>query len=176
MNKFQKELEKDALEYVAEAKRVAECDAILRDSQRDIVKLTQQTHRTLLEQQEVEQTLQGIECFQGELDRTLESMEQIVENLFRTNSQLPPVDADVEREKAYSTATAVEQRLQALTRSLDTTLEEMEAAQERVLTGNAGKIVHILNAHEKTLAEVQAAGRQMELDIGHVNKMLATQR
>jgi nuclear pore complex protein Nup62 len=173
INKFQQELERDAMLFLEEARRVAEYDAILRDSQRDIAKLTQQTHRTLIEQSELEQTLIGIAAFQDELQTTLETVEGHVDELFAAQSTLAPVDADMEREQAYSTASLVEQRLQALSSALHNTLAEIEETQERVLTGDVGKIVKILNQHETSLAEIQAAGRRMEQDIGQVSKLLS---
>jgi hypothetical protein len=57
LHKFQKELEKDAVAYLDQAKRVVcEYNAILRDSQPDLSHLTSQTQRLLLEQEQAEQT------------------------------------------------------------------------------------------------------------------------
>jgi nuclear pore complex protein Nup62 len=172
INKFQKELEQDAVAFLEEARRVAEYDAILRDSQRDIVKLTQLAHHTLIGQQELEQMLNGIDAFQRELETTLYTVEQHVEDLFQAQSHQLPADADMEREKAYATAGAVEQRLQELSESLQSVLGEMDATQQRVLTGDTGKIVQILGQHEKSLADLETAARRMELDVGHVSKLL----
>ncbi|GAX11591.1 nuclear pore complex protein Nup62 [Fistulifera solaris] len=172
INKFQKELEQDAIAFLEEARRVAEYDAILRDSQRNIVKLTQLAHHTLIGQQELEQMLNGIDAFQRELETTLNTVEQHVEDLFQAQSHHLPADADMEREKAYATASAVEQRLQELSESLQTVLGEMDATQQRVLTGDTGKIVQILSQHEKSLADLETAARRMELDVGHVSKLL----
>ena len=176
LNKFQKELEKDAVEFLDEAKRIAEYDAILRDAQRDISNLTQQTHRIVIQEEEVEKTLGIILGFQDELDQTLADVENMVDELFNTSSQGLPVDADVEREKAYATAQSVEERLQTLTAELDATMKEMDGLQENMLDGDAGKIVQIFSQHEMKLAEVQAAGRQLDQDLAHVQKMLGQMR
>lgn len=172
LNKFQKELEKDAVVYLEEARRVAEYDAILRDANRDIALLTQKTHRCLLQQKDVEQTLSGIGAFQEELDRTLETVEQNVDELFRNQSHFTPVDADIEREKAYTTASDIESRLGELTQSLKTTLQVMDDIQDRVLTGDFGKVVKILNQHQNSIVELEDAGRRVEQEIIQINQLM----
>ena len=174
MNKFQKELEKDALLYNEEARRVAEYDAILRDSQRDIATLTEQTHRAMLQQQEVEQTLQGIGTLQDELDRTVEGLQSHLDELFDATKNLAPVEADRQREQAYSTARAVDRRLQSLHDSLHLTMEELNAAQERSLPkeGDLRSIFKILNQHQDLLSDLDASSRQMEKDIEQASRLL----
>lgn len=166
-------MEKDAVIYLEEARRVAEYDAILRDSQRDLNRLTEQVRRCLIEEKEVEQTLSGIVAFQSELDRTLETVERNVDELFGVQSHLMPADADMERETAYKMAHDVDLRLQEIQSSLTTTLGQMDAAQERALRGDVAKIVQILNQHQTRLAELEEAGRRMEHDVAHVNRVLA---
>jgi nuclear pore complex protein Nup62 len=173
MNKFQRELEQDAVAYVEQAKRVAEYDAVLRDSQRDISKLISQTHRVMLQQEEVERTLTGIGAFQTELDSTLDGLENDVDALFGAAEHLSPVDADVERESAYTNAILVEQRLQMLTAQLQDTLGKMAEKQESMLSGDVGKVVQILNQHQNSLTELEVASRQMENDISHVGRILS---
>lgn len=173
LNMFQQEMEKDAVVYLEEARRVAEYDAILRDSQRDLNLLTENVRRCLIEQKEVEQTLTGIGAFQSELDRTLESVERNVDELFGAQSHLMPADADMERESTYKMAHDVDLRLLELQSSLQTTLQQMDAAQERALTGDVAKIVQILNQHQNSLAVMEDAGRRMEHDIAQVNRVLA---
>lgn len=144
----------------------------MRDSQRDIAKLTQLAHHTLIGQQELEQMLNGVDAFQRELESTLNTVEQHVEDLFQAQSHQSPVNADLERERAYATASSVEQQLQELSESLQSVLGEIDATQQRVLTGDTGKIVQILNQHETSLADLETAARRMELDVGHVSKLL----
>ena len=172
LNKFQQELEKDSVVYLEEARRVAEYDAILRDSQNDITSLTEQMQRCMVQQKEVEQTLAGIGNFQSELDRNLDAVEHNVDELFAAQSHLVPGDADCEREAAYQTANSVEQRLKTLEESLQSTLQQMDAAQERALTGDVAKIVQILNQHQNSLAALEEAGRRMEHDIELVHRVL----
>jgi nuclear pore complex protein Nup62 len=166
LNKFQQNLEADALAYVEEAKRVAEYEAILRDSQRDIASLTTQSQRCLYQQQQVESALVGIGATQEQLDHDLYELEQHVDELFTARPHLAPVDADVEREQAYTTAMAVEQRLQAVSARLQETAHDMDAAQERALgNSNVGAVVRILNQHLQKLAELEIATARMDHDI-----------
>lgn len=172
LNKFQKELEEDAVTYLEESRRVAEYDAILRDTQTDIVSITEQMQRCLLQQKEVEQTLTGIHNFQEELDRNLANVEKNVDQVFAAQSHLLPVDADVERENAYQTAFKIEARLSSLQDILQGTLQKMDAAQERALSGDVAKIVKILNQHQNSLASLEDVANRMEHDMAQVHRVL----
>jgi len=176
INKFQQELEKDAVTYLEEARRVAEYDAILRDSQTDISKLAEQLQRSMVQQKEIEQTVTGIGNFQQELDNNLETVEQNVDALFAAQSHLVPIDADMEREAAYKTAATIQQRLQGLEDSLQATMAQMDAAVGGGLTGDVAKIVQILNEHQNSLAALEDMGRRMEHDLAQVNRVLGHQR
>jgi len=172
LNKFQQELEKDAVIYLEEARRVAEYDAILRDSQTDISKLAEQLQRSMVQQKEIEQTVTGIGNFQQELDNNLEAVEQNVDAVFAAQSHLVPIDADMEREAAYKTAATIQQRLQGLEDSLQATMAQMDAAVGGGLTGDVAKIVQILNEHQNSLAALEDMGRRMEHDLAQVNRVL----
>lgn len=174
INKFQKELERDALLYNEEARRVAEYDAILRDSHRDIATLTEQTHRAMLQQQEVEKTILGIAALQDELDRTVESLEGHLDALFAATKNMPPVEADRQREHTYSTAKAVDMRLQAINDSLEAVMGELNAAQERSLPkeGDLAAIFKMLNQHQDMLSELKTSSQRMEKDIENATRML----
>jgi nuclear pore complex protein Nup62 len=176
LNKFQKELEQDALGYLDQAKRVCEYDAVLRDSQRDLAHLTSQTQRLLLEQEQVEQTLLGIGAFQDQLETTLSQVEQQVDELFTSQSHLAPHDADVERERAYQTANHIDYRLEELTESLRTTFGHLTNANQKAFNGEVGQIVTILNQHQDGLGQLESAARTLELDVTHVGRLLATSR
>ena len=174
INKFQKELEKDAKIYNEEARRVMDYDAILRDSQRDIAGLTEQVHRAMLQQQEVEKTLEGVGALQEELDRTVDGLESHLSELFAATKNLPPAEADRQREQAYSTAKAVDVRLQSLTDSLQATMSELNTAQEQVLPndGDLGMIFKILNEHQDMLSNLKVSSRKMEKDIDTATRLL----
>jgi nuclear pore complex protein Nup62 len=176
LNKFQQELERDAVEYIEEARRIAEYDAILRDSQTNLDQLTEHTRRCILQQQEIEQTLSGVSAMQQELDKTLGTIETNVDELFVAQSHLVPQDADYQREEAYQTASEISKRLHAITDTLAQAQMQMDETQERTLTGDVAKIVKILQQHQTSLADLEDAGRRMEYDISQINRVLAFQK
>jgi len=174
MNLFQKELEQDAIKYLEQARRVAHDDAVLRDAQRDISELSMQAHRTLLEQEQLQKSLKTISQTQVGLENSLEKVENIIDELFAKKSNLPPMDADVEREKAYGLADSIGQQLMALEEAIAAKTREVHESQAKALPGTTGKILQIINQHERTLMELQGKGRQLETDVGQISKMLDT--
>jgi nuclear pore complex protein Nup62 len=190
LNKFQKQLEEDALAFADEAKRVCEYDAILRDNHRDLAKLTTEAQRMMIEQQQIEQGLDGIGAFQNQLEVTLSEVEEQVDSIFRAQGHLNPLDADKEREKAYEMAKGVEYRLDNVTESLRETFATLNQANARAFgqpssgdvsgdhstVATVGDVVHILNRHQDGLAELEAAAQKLELDCSEVHAVLATTR
>ena len=189
LNTFQKELESDAVQYLDEARRVTEADSILRDSQRDLLKLTSHTQRCMLQQSQIEETVAGIGAFQDELESTLGRLEVHLDELFAKQAHTAPADADVERERTYKAAMATEQKLQTLQEKLDEACDNLDAAQERVFTTTAtdgggglgvtassrdvSSMIQILQQHQRSLADLEAAGVKMEKDIGQIQRALA---
>lgn len=175
INLFQKELEQDALAYREEASRIAEYDAILRDSQRDISRLTQQAQLAMMEQDRTESSLTQISTFQNALEETLQTVESDVDAVFRTLSSAPPIDADVQRERLHATVAEVEGRLAALELEATAALDQVTAHQKAGLQGtSAQQIVAILNDHHNALSEIDVMGRNLQLDIGQVKQKLKT--
>jgi Nsp1-like C-terminal region len=144
LNTFQQRLELDAGIFLQEARRVAEYDAILRDAQRDLIQLTASVQSSMLQQETIETTLQGIDAFQHELDDTLVSMEDAMDAIFAAvpthgsvtsgsntdepwrEAQLVPTEADVQREKTFRLVQATDQNLQAVQANLQSMLAEMQ--------------------------------------------------
>jgi nuclear pore complex protein Nup62 len=173
LNQFQHALEQDAVVYLEEARRVAEYDAILRDSQHDLNLLTEQVRRSLLEQQQVEQTLTGVGALQLELDRTLETVEGHLDELLSAQSHLVAADADWERERAYQMALDVEARLQELQQSLASAQQQMEVAEERALPAEVASMVRVLHQHQSSLAHLEDVARRMDADLGPIRRVFA---
>lgn len=175
LNLFQKQLETDSLAYLEESRRVAESDAIIRDAQRDISNLTEQTHLGAHQQQKVEQTLQGIGDLETELDRTLQQLETQVDEIFAVAASLAPTDADRHREHAYATARALDTRLASLTDTLQQSLHQMSETQERVFQQDAtiGPIVKVLHQHQTAILDLESAGQKLEHDVTHVCRLLS---
>ncbi len=190
LNKFQRQLEEDALAFAEEAKRVCEYDAILRDNHRDLAKLTTEAQRMMIEQEQIEQGLDGIGAFQNQLDATLTEVEEQVDAIFRSQGHLNPIDADKERERAYEMAKGIEYRLDNVTESLRETFETLNQANARAFgppssgdisgdhatVATVGDVVHILNRHQDGLAELESAAQKLELDCSEVHAMLQTTR
>lgn len=173
INKFQAELEKDALQYMKESKRVAQYDAVLRDSQRLLSDLSQQTSTMMVHQTELERKLSGIGAFQKELEGNLEKLENHVSDLFDAQAHLQPVDSDLQRENAYSTALECEQKLQGLLGSLEGIGTRIASAQESAYSGEVGDVCRILNMHQMQLFQLERASRAMEHDIDQLSTSLA---
>jgi chromosome segregation ATPase len=130
----------------------------------------------MLEQEQMEQTLQGIGAFQDELERTLSQVEDQVDQLFAHQSHLAPADADLERERAYDTAKAIDIRLDDVMASLQATCEHLSAANQRAFSGETGQVLQILNSHQDSLAELEGAAQKLELDCKGVTEMLTSSR
>lgn len=190
LNKFQRQLEEDALAFAEEAKRVCEYDAILRDNHRDLAKLTTEAQRMMIEQEQIEQGLDGIGAFQNKLDSTLAEVEEQVDAIFRSQGHLNPVDADKERERAYEMAKGIDYRLDNVTESLRETFETLNQANtqafgppssgdtsgDHTAVATVGDVIHIMNCHQDSLTELEAAAQKLELDCSGVHSMLQMTR
>lgn len=167
---------------MADAHRVAQYDALLRDSQRNVSNLTNQVQKLLVRQAELDRTFNGIGSYQSELSSTLEGIERHVDELFASQSHLVPEDADVEREKAYANAIDIDGRLAGMNDGLRSILGSLEAAQERAFAtgaggdgadGEVGQILATMNANHDILAHLEAAARRIEGDVGAVGMALS---
>jgi len=168
LNRFQGELERDTVEYLKESRRVAQYDAILRDSQRSLSALTQKTSTLLLQQTELEGMLTGIGTFHSEFENNLDQLEGQVDQLFGAQAHLSPSDADMQRENAYATAVQCDQRLESLSHSVCGTLEQLEIVGD----DEVANILKILHQHQMQLADLEHASRVMEHDIHQLNNSL----
>ena len=174
LNKFQKELESDAADYMKQAHRVMQYDAVLRDSQRSLSHMSQQTSKLIVQQVELEQLINGIGAFQSELDSNLQIMEAQVDDLFRAQAHLTPVEADRKREQAYNTAVEVDGRISLLTTNLRSSLRQLDGAQETVITGEVGDVCRIINLHQSQLEQLERTTRSMDHDIKQLEQMMAS--
>ena len=187
INRFQSELETDAIAFLVEAQRVAHYDATLRDTQRSLGELTNAVSRLMLHQAEVNAQLRGIGSYQGELSSTLDALEGNVDELFAAqggNSR--PLDADVERERGYERAINVDAKLDGINATLRHVVSDLNAAQERVWSSSlggrgggggandeVGKIIGVFNAHQETLACLEIKARGVENDLAVIAQVLA---
>ncbi|MGK3735618.1 MAG: nuclear pore complex protein Nup62 [Bacillariaceae sp.] len=192
LNKFQRQLEEDSLAFAEEAKRVCAYDAVLRDSQRDLAKLTTEAQRLMIEQDQVEDGLNTIGAFQNQLGTILAEVEDQVGTIFQTQNHLNPADADLERERSYETAKKIEYQLDDVTNSLRETFDTLNQANASAYGASGGDgfsdggssndinsvndVVTVLNRHQDGLAELEAAAQKLELDCVEVFSGLQTSR
>lgn len=184
LNRFQAELETDAIAFLQEAQRVAHYDATLRDTQHSLSDLTNTVSRLMLTQSEVDAEVQGIGSYQRELGGTLDLLERNVDELFAAQSHAHVGDADVEREKSYERALDVDAKLTQMNGALTNVVNDLNAAQERVWSSSearadgsqdeeVGKIVGVFNAHHDTLAFLEGQARAVESDLAMIGQVLA---
>ena len=174
LNLFQQSLEEDALFFIEEARRVAEYDAICRDGHRDLETLTQQAHRCGEQQAYIEQSLTAIGEMEKELDQTLGEVEVEVDELFNANPNLPPTEADRQREEAYNTGMYIDSKLASLEKMMQQCLDQMDEAEERVFQSDSvlGPIVRDLLEHQRTLRDLEQAGQTLDAEISQVKQLL----
>ncbi|KAL9190081.1 hypothetical protein ACHAXT_007292 [Thalassiosira profunda] len=181
LNRFQSELESDAVAFFAEAKRVAHYDTTLRETQASLGELTNGVSRLMLHQSEVDAQLNGIGSYQRELGGTLDLLERNVDELFAAQGNVDVADADVERERGYERAIDVDARLGSMSGALKGIAGELNAAQERAWASGGGegkdeevgKIVGVFNAHHETLAYLEGRARAVEADLAVLGQVLA---
>jgi len=169
LNKFQGELERDAVEHLKESRRVAQYDAILRDSQRSLSALTQKTSTLLSKQSELEGMLNSIGAFHSEFEKNLDQLEGQVDQLFEVQAHLSPSDADLQRENAYATAVRCNQRLESLTQNVSGTLQQLEISGD----GETSDILRILHQHQMQLVQLEQASRSIDHDINQLSNALS---
>jgi chaperonin cofactor prefoldin len=184
LNAFQKHLESDTAAFVSESVRVLEQDASLRRAQSDLVSLATHAQKLCVQQSDLQSQVEGIEAQQDALDAQLRLAEQVLDGLFASQSHLSPVDADVQREKSYTAAIAIDQRLSALTDQLQSSLRMLDDAATATppTTGaggggtgsqDEGKLVAILNQHQNALAELELTTHRVERDMKRIAQALA---
>lgn len=184
LNRFQSELETDAISFMHEAQRVAHYDATLRDTQHSLSDLTNLVSRLMLHQSEVDTQLQGIGSYQCELGGTLDLLERNVDELFAAQSHVNVGNADVEREKSYERALDVDTKLDQMNVALTNVVNDLNAAQERVWSSSGsrveegkdeevGKIIGVFNAHHETLVYLESKARAVESDMAMIGQVLA---
>jgi nuclear pore complex protein Nup62 len=184
LNRFQSELETDAIAFLSEAQRVAHYDATLRDSQASLSELTNAVSRLMLHQTEVNAQLQGIGSYQDELSKTLDLLERNVDELFAGRSNIRVEDADIERERSYERAIDVDNKLDSMSSTLRHVVNDLDAAQERFWSSSlrsngeggddeVGKIIGVFNAHHETLGHLESKARSLESDLTMISQVLA---
>jgi chromosome segregation ATPase len=180
LNTFQKHLEMDAATFVEESQRVLEADAVLRQAQSDLVNLTTAAQKLCVQQQDLQAQIAGIETQQDGLDGQLSLVEEMLDRLFTSQSHLSPGDADVQREKSYAAAAAIDRKLSALSEQLRGSLKALDDAASAPSSAggdnddDSSRLVSILNQHQNALAELEMTTHRVERDMKRIAHALAT--
>lgn len=179
LNHFQRDLERDATTFLQEAKRVAEYDAVLRDGQRDLLRLGTVTQQILVRQSDLAQRLGALQDHQSDMDRQLNHVEAALDQLFASQAQWTPQEADVQRERAYTTAIAIDERLSQLQNGLHDALRTLDdgvaggAAGLAGPSGDQSQLLRILNQHQNALVEFELTSHRLEQDLKLVKSALS---
>jgi len=131
INSLTDRLEKDAEMFAEEAQRVAEWDAVLRDSSLSLADLMDGVARLFAEGTELDRILGGVDAYQRETEKGLKDLEDKIDTLFSAQSHLIPDETDSERQHTYSSVLDVDSHLSALCSRLDRAGSDLDAAAER---------------------------------------------
>jgi chromosome segregation ATPase len=180
LNAFQKHLEADAAAFIQESQRVLDADAALRQAQSDLVHLTTHAQKLCVQQQDLQGQVAAIESQQDALDGQLGLVEEMLDGLFKSQSHLSPGDADVQREKSYAAAAAIDRKLNALSEQLRGSLKALDEASSSSGGGAATdddegsrELVSLLNQHQNALAEIELTTHRVERDMKRVAHALS---
>jgi chromosome segregation ATPase len=172
INDWTAALEKDAQLFTSVAKKVAEHDGVLRDSNRSISELTDNVLKLCMDQEEVDDNLTAVTNRQGDLEAKLDVLEKDIDAVFASRSNLSPQDADIQRELAYQRAIDVYTRLDAVKSSTAAIANDLNANSENNnAEGSLGKIVQILNAHFDTLSYIENKSKEIEREVENLNRV-----
>ncbi|KAJ1961551.1 FG-nucleoporin nsp1 [Dispira parvispora] len=168
LNKWTQDLNTATREFHRQAVDVAHWDKALLDNGQLISQLYSETLEAEYSQKLIDQNLEYIELQQTGLAKTLDEYEQFINQAYNSvQSQNAHVKAtDDEREKMYSLAESVGQRLDHVNEQLTSVVKEinelagLDSSSSNGVSGSAGssaptdpfsQVVQILNAHLTTL-------------------------
>jgi len=171
-------LEEDANLFLSEAKRIAEYDVLLRDSQQSISDLNNSVQTLLYHQSELDRNLCSVGSFHSEMDTMLSTLEKQVDELYSVSSQhVTPLQADEEREKIYYCAINLNSKLQELQGRMESEVTKFNNEQEKNQKLNVSdnvmeQMVQVLNCHYENLAWLERTNSSLQNDAETVGKAL----
>lgn len=130
LNSLSSQLESDTVQFLKSAQRVAQYDAMLRDSQRSLSHLTQKVSQLIIHQGDVDRSLTSITSYQHELFNTITYLENQVTELFVAQNHLVAEHSDIEREEAYTIAQGLETKLTYMEKDINSLMDNLNIAQE----------------------------------------------
>jgi chromosome segregation ATPase len=175
INSLSSQLEESSIEFLTQARRVAQQDALLRDSQRNITHLSAEVTKLLVQQEELDRRLSQIGDIQDNLNSCLEGLEVQVDTIFdRTMTSSGVDDADIERERYFDLATQTEEKMSNLESAMEQLEKNFQELQDDTLeVGDLGKIVQVMNRQHDMLSSLESSCAKMEADMHLVARKLA---
>ncbi|KTW29836.1 hypothetical protein T552_01040 [Pneumocystis carinii B80] len=176
INKWTRDLDNYSRQFIQQATEVSKWDRLLIESGDKISKLYADTIEAEQIQTKVDQTLTYIESQQNEMSAFLDQYESQVQELserqFCTPDGMQP--ADQEREKVYTLAEKLTEKLDGLGRDLGSMIDEINAASNLInKTGEddpLSSVVKILNSHLSSLQWIQSTTTKLHYKIDEVKK------
>lgn len=174
INSISSQLEESTLGYLTQARRVAQQDALLRDSQRNISHLSTEVTKLLVQQEELDRGLSQIGDVQDNLNSCLDGLEGQVDTLFeRTMTTGGIDDADMERERYFDLAIQTEGRmshLESVVEDLENNLKDLQS--DHLEGGDLGKVVQVMSRQHDMLSGLESSCARIEADMHLVSRKL----
>jgi nuclear pore complex protein Nup62 len=174
INSISSQLEDSTLGYITQARRIAQQDALLRDSQRNISHLSTEVTKLLVQQEELDRGLSQIGDVQDNLNSCLDGLEGQVDTLFeRTMTSVGIDDADMERERYFDLAIQTEGRmshLESVVEDLEKNLKDLQS--DHLEGGDLGKVVQVMSRQHDMLSGLESSCARIEADMHLVSRKL----
>ena len=167
INSISSQVETSTLEYITQARRVAHQDALLRDSQRNITRLSKDMTKLLVQQEELDRRLSQIGDVQDNLESTLVGLEGQVDTVFERTMSVGTIDdADVEREKYFNLVIETDERMNLLENVVEDLEKDLRNLQNECLEGgDMGNVVKVMNQQHDMLNSLEISCAQIESDM-----------
>jgi len=168
-------LEEDASTFLSEAKRIAEYDLLLRQSETSITTLVDSISKVMYYQSELDRNLKSVGSFHSSMHNMLSDLEKQVDDLFTV--QLPhvtPQEADMQREKMYQAALELNTNLEEMQGRMEDDIRAYNIHQENIPKNDIvlDNMVQVLNSHYEHLNKLQGVCGNLQGDVNSVEKSL----
>ncbi|EMR10172.1 hypothetical protein PNEG_01446 [Pneumocystis murina B123] len=176
INKWTRDLDNYSRQFIQQATEVSKWDRLLIESGDKISKLYADTIEAEQTQSKIDQTLTYIESQQNEMSAFLDQYESQVQELSERQFCRPDgmQPADQEREKVYTLAEKLTEKLDGLGRNLGSMIDEINAASNLINKTSEddplSSIVKILNSHLSSLQWIQSTTTKLHYKIDEVKK------
>ncbi|QSL64988.1 hypothetical protein MERGE_002292 [Pneumocystis wakefieldiae] len=176
INKWTRDLDNYSRQFIQQATEVSKWDRLLIESGDKISKLYTDTIEAEQIQSKIDQTLTYIESQQNEMSAFLDQYESQVQELSERQFCRPDgmQPADQEREKVYTLAEKLTEKLDGLGRNLGSMIDEINAASNLINKTSEddplSSVVKILNSHLSSLQWIQSTTTKLHYKIDEVKK------